>query len=503
MFRISRRITPPLRALVLVLGLFAWARIGALDDRALRASEPLTTGFLGQDAAADDTTSDSASPSEPYSLFDQGASARSALDGDASLSATNRELGIAGNPGAVNITVGNGRLGRLLGLDDDSGWRLGGLWIGDATGVLSGGLEGGHWGLNNLAIIDLSLDAEKRWGWQGTSFGTQYLDYTGQPTNILAGSVQGFDGLQADPPFNRSELYQLWWRQKWFDGKLITRLGKSVPTYDFNNVLAPVPVSDDVYNIPAVSGLIYTPIFINPTILGRLPGYYDSATGLVATWAPNEHLYASYGFFDGNAARGETTGTLGPQFTGYYFHIGEVGAVWQCGRQHKPGKLGVGMWGQTGKLPLPGGGTVDGDLGVYAFGSQRLWFRNPGADNSGISGFFQFGANNSNSMLVRQYFGCGLTAFGLVSSRPKDSQGVGLAWSFLNNDPAAGEFFYPNIPGPSTQLRSNELMLAGYYQATLWDGAFFQPTLTYIPNPGVREDIPGAFALSMYLITLF
>jgi porin len=203
-------------------------------------------------------------------------------------------LGLAGNPGAVNIRVGRGTLGQLLGISEESGWRLGGLWIGDATGVLAGGLQGGHWGLNNLVVIDLFLDAEKEFGWTGTSFGTQYLDYTGQPTNILAGSVQGFDGLQGAPPFNRSQWYQLWWRQEWFDGKLITRVGKSVPVYDFNNVLAAVPVDDQAYNIPAVSGLIYSPIFINPTMFARLPGYYDSATGVVASWAPNEHVYMTY-----------------------------------------------------------------------------------------------------------------------------------------------------------------------------------------------------------------
>ena len=246
-------------------------------------------------------------------------------------------LATASNPGAVNITVGNGRLGRWLGLDDDCGLRLGGVWIGDASGNLSGGLDPGEWGLNSLTIVDLSLDAQKRWGWQGTSFGTEFLNFAGQPTNILAGSVQGFDGLQAAPPFDRSELYQLWWRQTWFDGKLITRLGKSVPTYDFDNVLAAVPVSEDAYNIPAVSSLIYTPIFVNPTMLGRIPGYYDSATGMTATLMPYEHLYLSYGFYDGNAARGKPIGLLGPEFTGYYFHVGEVGSTWKFVRSTSQG----------------------------------------------------------------------------------------------------------------------------------------------------------------------
>ena len=39
--------------------------------------------------------------------------------------------------------------------------------------------------------------------------------------------------------------------------------------------------------------------------------------------------------------------------------------------------------------------------GVYLFGSQRLWFRNPDVDSSGVSGFYQFGANNSDALRAR------------------------------------------------------------------------------------------------------
>ena len=80
-------------------------------------------------------------------------------------------------------------------------------------------------------------------------------------------------------------------------------------------------------NIPAVSGLLYTPIFVNPTILGFLPGYYNSAYGVTATLAPSKSWYLSLGTYDGNGARGVQTGleTL-PTFNGYRFQIGEIGA---------------------------------------------------------------------------------------------------------------------------------------------------------------------------------
>ena len=43
----------------------------------------------------------------------------------------------------------------------------------------------------------------------------------------------------------------------------------------------------------------------------------------------------------------------------------------------------------------------------------------------------------------------GLTGFGLVPGRPKDLMGCGLAWGWLNTDPGAGAFFFPEVPGPN------------------------------------------------------
>ena len=176
--------------------------------------------------------------------------------------------------------------GRALGLGEESGIRLGGIWVGDTSGILSGGQNPGQWALNSLTILDLNLDADRLIGLKGGSFGTEFLDFTGQNTNGLAGAFPGFDSIEAGPPFNRNELYQLWYRQSLFDDKLIFRIGKSVPTFDFNNVVRPVPVGDPAAAIPAVTALAYTPIFVNPTMLGVIPGYYNSATGITTTFGP-------------------------------------------------------------------------------------------------------------------------------------------------------------------------------------------------------------------------
>jgi porin len=210
---------------------------------------------------------------------------------------------IAGNPGAVNIVAGTGELGRLLGLEPDSGLRLGGVLVSNGNYLISGGNAPGTTSFNNLLLTDLHADLDKLAHIPGASFGAALLRFDGQPTNQQAGVMIGYNGLPGAPPLDRTELYELWWRQSFFSDALVVRIGKTVPTYDFGNVVRPVPVQDLSLRIPAVSGLLYTPIFVNPTILGALPGYYNSAYGVTATIAPTGRFYLSLGGYDGNGAR--------------------------------------------------------------------------------------------------------------------------------------------------------------------------------------------------------
>ena len=129
---------------------------------------------------------------------------------------------VSGNPAAVNILTGNGRLGDALGINRN-GWRLGGMTINDVNGILSGGLGPGKWAGQNLTLADLSFDTENAGLWKGGMFGSQFLYYTGYgagPTvngieqstgspNALAGTVMGFNSLDGAPPINRGTVRAL------------------------------------------------------------------------------------------------------------------------------------------------------------------------------------------------------------------------------------------------------------------------------------------------------
>jgi len=413
---------------------------------------------------------------------------------------------ISGNPAAENVLPGTGLIGRLLHVPENKGLRLGGLWLADTNGLLSGGDQTGKWSWNSALIIGANLDAEKLIGWKGASFGIQFLQFNGQDTNGQAGSVQGYNSLPGAPPLDRSELYELWYRQALFDDRFIFRIGKVVPTYDFNNVARPVPTHDETLDIPAVTGLLYTPVFVNPTLLGAIGGYYNSVYGFTITLAPTKNSYLSYGLYDGNIANGVQTGLTGPHFNGYYFNILETGFDWVAAGKY-PGQVGLGGWYQTGQLnvaPPPRRISQNGMGGFYLFGGQRIWASSAVQSISddkdkalvptvqggpaSVSAFFQFGVNNAMTLRVKDYFGAGLTGFRLIPFRPDDSVGAGMAWSWLN---------------AKLLNRPSELMFQGYYQAHLYGATFFQPAISYIPTPGVNSSFESAWAVTFRFTVLF
>lgn len=400
---------------------------------------------------------------------------------------------VSSNPAAVNTNAGSGELQKFiekkLNIKNNYGINFDGAWVGDFNNLFSGGTsKADRQSVDSLLILGMTIDTQKLLSWQGGLFGVQLLQFNGQDINQEAGTVQGYNSLPGPQPLNRSELYQLWFRQELFCKKLIVRLGKVVPTLDFNNVMKPVPLQQENVSIPAVTSLIYTPIFVNASMLGVLPGYYNSAYGATINFVPVDKWYLSLGIYDGSLAQGIQTGLTGPIFNNSYFHIGETGFTWLLGKEKLPGTVGLGGWHQSGQIIASPTLTENGASGYYLFGSQRLWYKNPGANNSGISGFYQFGANNSGVLPMSQYAGAGFTFFGLVPQRINDSMGLGGAYSWLNQN------IFP---------RRTELLLQAYYQAEVIQGIYAEPVLSYIPHPGAQAGLNAAWAGTFRVIVVF
>lgn len=399
---------------------------------------------------------------------------------------------VSGNPAFTNFDPGTGALGRLIQLPEDKGIRLGGVSLGDINKLFTGGNKPGAFSANQAFILGASVDTEKAIGWKGASFGVNFLQVNVQDTNGYAGSVPGYNSISGVPPFNRTELYEYWVTQELIEDVLKVRVGKVIPSVDFNNVTRVTRLKDNRQNVSSLSGLLYTSIFVNPTLLGVIGGYEDSVFGVTTSIAPTKNTWVTVGSYDGNKARGIPTGLHNPNLSsGYVFNIAEAGMSWLVGEQQHPGQFGIGAWYQTGKFDRPGlygNLQTTGEAGLYLYGGQRIWagdniklYQDDDAsknkDNafeskkvSSISIFYQYGVNNSKTMAIRQFSGMGFTAFSMFAGRPDDSFGAGMGISFLNQN-----LFH----------RASELMFQTYYQAAVIpDAVYLQPTLSYIPTPG-------------------
>jgi porin len=227
-------------------------------------------------------------------------------------------------------------------------------------------------------------------------------------------------------------------------------------------------------------------------MLGVMPGYYNSAWGVTGSFIPNEY-YATAGVFDGSLARGRQTGNYaGPTFEGYYFSIGEVGKVWSG---DYPGKMAFGGWGQSGTFcagltatkGCEGQSRVqNGMQGFYTLLTNRVmtvdWANSPGA----IIGFMQFGINNSQFMMVNQFVGGGLSAFGVIPDRDRDSLGIGFGLSYMNPLESSKNYQGTSYHYP-TYSRTNELVTQLYYQAHVLGDVYVQPVLSYVPHPALNN----------------
>ncbi|MFO0876182.1 MAG: carbohydrate porin [Gemmataceae bacterium] len=425
------------------------------------------------------------SPSHGWSLFGgfddpQGltSAAPTTAPGISSADSTSTRP-IGGNPAATNVEIGTGTLGKLLRLDE-LGIRLGGILFYDQTYNALGGIKPGGWAGQELLLTEMAVDLEKLVGWSGGRLAADLLQHNGTAAGSLTGDVMVFEGLDGGPPLPRVELYQLWFLQTLFDNRLAIRLGKLVPTFQFAN-------------LEGATSLIATSIFTMPTMLGRLPGYPDSACGVTVQALPTEHVYSYLGFYDGRlGGSGEPTGMLGPQFNGQYFYIGEVGARYSLGGSRRlEGKAGYGAWYQSGWLPRFDGTLQRGMAGWYCLATQQLWKETHGEETEVLTAFFQVGRSDPNVQQVPMFLSGGLTWYGFLRCRPRDSIGAGVFWGDLTRAPGAG-----NLP-------ANETTFQCYYQGVLARNMFVQPVVTYIRDPGSNANLASPLALTLRVGLVF
>lgn len=85
----------------------------------------------------------------------------------------------------------------------------------------------------------------------------------------------------------------MWYRQELLDEKLVIRIGKSTPNFDFNSVNRLFTMNIKRIS-PVASGVIYGNIFTQGSLSAFMPSYDNSAFGASAFYFPIKSFFGSF-----------------------------------------------------------------------------------------------------------------------------------------------------------------------------------------------------------------
>jgi carbohydrate-selective porin OprB len=237
----------------------------------------------------------------------------------------------------------------------------------------------------------------------------------GSLNSSFADSEQLASGIATHPGLRIAEA----WLQQSLDPHTVLRLGKIDGNRDF------AFIENGMLFLNSAAG--YDPAFF------ALPNYSDTRPGAELLLTRNKlHLnVAAFSPIEG-------TGALLMQ---------EAGADWAPGGYG--GRVSIGAWQITGKVPTLSGNNHRGAYGGYLVSEQKFWEKSRSAEQGAqsLAAYMQLGATPGDYGPFTRH-----TAFGIVWNAPiarRDRDAAGIAWSRGNfpdalrlRDESAYELFY-------------------------------------------------------------
>lgn len=374
---------------------------------------------------------------------------------------------------------------------EQRGVFLQGQYTSILTENFTGGLDTGFFGAGALELM-LTINTEQFIGLPGGTFFANYgysnwlnsrFEPSGQynPTGSWVGSNGNF------PPGDSStlnQLTQLFWSQSLFDDKFNITFGK----IDGNIVFS---------SISGAGGFIYSTASYPSTVEAYFPSYPQEATGLQLSLDINDHLSGHFGWFDGTtAAFDPATGAVGPSTgssgfgsffdnSGHWFFITQMNADWQIDPT-TPGQMAIGGWLQSGTTATAGNSTtgVDDPAGFYIQASQTIFASSEtsASEGGGIELFTSIGWAPASKSAVEWSLTSGMSATGVIPTRPADALGIMGAVSWYSDDPAV--YLSRRKDGTRGPSGGIETMIELFYRVQLTPALWVQPGFQWIGNPG-------------------
>jgi porin len=355
---------------------------------------------------------------------------------------------------------------------------------------------------DGLLTASLCIDLDKVARWKGaTIYASGFQIYGPGPTIPLVGALQLVSNIEAT---RSTELYDLWFEQELFDGKVSLRIGQEG--------------SNDEMMLAGYAGLFLNSSFGYPAILAidlpsGGPDYPLASPFVRVNFSPNDDISLVGAVYTDDPA---PPGSGDPQLRdrhGTAFRLNDHALsfteLWYSPAfltsQGLPGTYKLGMCIATGpfadplhaedglSLANPASNGVpllhSTDYAVYWIANQMLWHK-PNTQAQGIGVFLQVMRAPDDRNLNDLFIEGGINWKGPLPGRSHDEAGIALTYAGIG---AAARHFGQDIvyySGLGTPYAQGEPIIEAIYRMRPTPWFKLQPELQYVINPGAGIATP-------------
>jgi len=406
------------------------------------------------------------------------------------------------------------------------------FYAGSGPMNLDGGLERGGAYQGGL-LAALTLDSKKLVGYEGGTFNVSATWLNGEKpfSDRYVGDLNKVNLVDFA---NGLRLWELWYEQKFFDGRASLKLGQMSIDRDFilpefYNGLASINLLNQTFFYPTMAFNVYDQPFF-PVGHHALTSTPYGSPGVRLRVDPCEHGYVQIGAYDGNPDFSDSGTRVSLRSEEGALIYGEVG--WKINQTKEasgpPGNLKAGGYYHTDefydmypatfnafdnfiasqRIPLPPlsrglAGTHEGNYGLYFLADQTLWLENGKEDvaRQGLVGFFRVATAPKDRNLAQFGVDGGVVYKGLIPSRDWDTLAIAGSYLEISDDVAdAQRGINRKLAGfglpPAFPKRADyEAVIETSYKAQLTAWWTLQPSLQYVFHPGgrVQGEVPDAW----------
>ena len=368
------------------------------------------------------------------------------------------------------------------------------VW-GNLTGGLSRG--GAYDGLLTAGLcVDLAAATKSRWaGAQVFASGFQ-IQGVG-PTPLRVGALQTISNIEATAS---TKLYDLWFEQELFDGKVSLRFGQEGANDEMMLTQYGALFLNSSFGFPALPAL---------DLPSGGPNYPLATPFVRLNVQASDEITLVGAVYNGDPA---PPGTGNPQLRdrhGTAFRLNDhtlsFAELWYSPSLGPPATYKLGMWVATGQFADPVTAT-DGlslanpassgqpllhatDHAVYAVIDQMIW-KKPDTKTQGLSLFVQVMHAPEDRNLSDLFVEGGLNWKGIIPGRSHDAAGVAVTHAGIGASAvhfSQDAVFFTGLGSPYSP---GETIIEATYRARLTPSLKVQPDLQYVVNPGAGIPTP-------------